>query len=76
MKVQGYSLKVKKTRQKIRNFYTAAQGLPSDAITAAAFDGKGVLWVGTDKGLAKFDGKKFAKFDVKAKRQYLNASCR
>ena len=66
MKVQGYSLKVKKTRQKIRNFYTAAQGLPSDAITAAAFDGKGVLWVGTDKGLAKFDGKKFAKFDVKA----------
>ncbi|HQD73500.1 MAG TPA: hypothetical protein PLY67_08785, partial [Clostridiales bacterium] len=40
--------------------------MPSDAITAAAFDGKGVLWVGTDKGLAKFDGKKFAKFDVKA----------
>ena len=64
--MQGYSLKVKKTRQKIRNFYTAAQVLPAEAISSAAFDGKGVLCVGTDKGLAKFDGKKFAKFDVKA----------
>ena len=69
--MQGYSLKLKKTKQKIRTFYNAANGLPSDLITATVIDSKGVLWVGTDNGLSKFDGKKFTAVDIKADDAYI-----
>lgn len=34
----------------------SADGLPSNTILALAFDAQGVLWIGTDAGLARFDG--------------------
>jgi ligand-binding sensor domain-containing protein/nitrogen-specific signal transduction histidine kinase/CheY-like chemotaxis protein len=33
------------------------EGLPSDNVLSLAFDAKGVLWVGTMGGLARYDGK-------------------
>ena len=35
---------------------TDAESLPSDDVLSLAFDGKGVLWIGTIAGLANFDG--------------------
>src|SRR5881296_1016385 len=35
------------------------QGLPQSSITALAQDAHGFLWVGTQKGLARFDGVRF-----------------
>lgn len=34
----------------------AKQGLPSDLVTALAFAGDGAVWIGTDSGVAVFDG--------------------
>ena len=39
--------------------YTQADGLPSDTVLSLAVDADGVLWVGTDKGLARQRGKRF-----------------
>ncbi|MCD4736305.1 MAG: histidine kinase [Bacteroidales bacterium] len=41
-----------------RNF-TMQDGLPSNSIRAIHKDSKGYLWVGTDAGLCRFDGKQF-----------------
>jgi signal transduction histidine kinase/ligand-binding sensor domain-containing protein len=38
-------------------------GLPSGAIWALAQDGAGYLWIGTDSGLARFDGERFRTWD-------------
>ena len=40
----------------ITRWSAVAGGLPSDTILALAFDAAGVLWIGTDAGLARFDG--------------------
>lgn len=40
--------------------WTRRDGLPPGAIFALAQDGDGYLWVGTDAGLSRFDGVKFA----------------
>jgi len=39
--------------------YTARDGLPQNAVMALARDGEGFLWVGTEQGLARFDGERF-----------------
>lgn len=39
--------------QRTRTFYQTAEGLPSDSILSLACDGQGVLWAGTDAGLAR-----------------------
>lgn len=36
--------------------YGVADGLPSSSVNAIAQDGQGYLWLGTDDGLARFDG--------------------
>lgn len=36
--------------------WTMRERLPSDTILALAFDAQGVLWIGTDAGLARLDG--------------------
>src|SRR3569623_1151943 len=39
--------------------FTARDGLPQNAVMALARDGVGFLWVGTEQGLARFDGERF-----------------
>jgi ligand-binding sensor domain-containing protein len=34
---------------------TSADGLPSDSVYALLTDAQGVVWIGTDKGLAKYE---------------------
>lgn len=53
-------VKTGKFPQLTRRVFTTADGLKSDNITAMRFDANGVLFVGTDKGLARFDGEKFS----------------
>ena len=44
---------------RMRRYTLAGDGLPSDTVLALAVDGDGVLWVGTDKGLARQRGDRF-----------------
>jgi hypothetical protein len=37
-------------------YTTEDSGLPSNQVTALAFDAQEILWIGTDNGLAQFDG--------------------
>lgn len=39
--------------------YTSKQGLPQNSIRALAFDQYGFLWVATEGGVARFDGRRF-----------------
>ena len=41
--------------------YAEQQGLPADAVFDAYEDRDGTLWVGTSRGLAKFDGRRFTR---------------
>jgi ligand-binding sensor domain-containing protein/CheY-like chemotaxis protein len=41
---------------RITRWTSEAGGLPSDTVLALVFDAAGVLWIGTDAGLARFDG--------------------
>lgn len=40
-------------------FYTTKDGLPSNSIYKCVLDNHGFLWITTDNGLTKFDGKNF-----------------
>src|SRR3954451_19167585 len=42
--------------------WTQAEGLPQDTVRAIAQTSDGYLWVGTDEGLARFDGFRFVSF--------------
>ena len=51
----------------VQNFHqwgsiTVFNGLPSDAVRAIAQTSDGVMWFGTDNGLARFDGRRIQKF--------------
>ena len=48
--------------QYTRTVWTQGQGLPQDTIHALAQTPDGYLWVGTDEGLARFDGYEFVAF--------------
>jgi hypothetical protein len=53
--------------QEIRTAYTMADGLPSDNVLCIAVTDGGVVFAGTDKGLAKFDGESWIQvFDIPA----------
>ncbi len=52
----GYSL--------FRSF-TVADGLPSNHIYTCVEDNKGFLWVATDAGISRFDGRHFQTFTTK-----------
>src|SRR3954462_302962 len=41
---------------------TVFNGLPSDSVRAIAQTPDGVMWFGTDNGLARFDGRRIQKF--------------
>ena len=40
-------------------FYTTKDGLPSNSIYKSILDNHGFLWIATDNGVSKFDGKNF-----------------
>lgn len=42
--------------------YTTHQGLPIDNVYAAAQDGDGFIWFGTDFGISRFDGYRFINY--------------
>ncbi|MEG3050973.1 MAG: two-component regulator propeller domain-containing protein, partial [Thermomonas sp.] len=46
-------------RGAMRRYTRAVDGLPSDTVLSLAVDADGVLWVGTDKGLARQRGARF-----------------
>lgn len=49
--------------QYLRTVWTQEQGLPQDTIRAIAQTKDGYLWLGTDEGLARFDGYEFVVFN-------------
>ena len=53
----------KSLTQYSRQVWTQQDGLPQDTIRAIAQTTDGYLWVGTDEGLARFDGYEFVVFD-------------
>jgi signal transduction histidine kinase/ligand-binding sensor domain-containing protein len=54
---------LKSLTQYTRTVWTQQQGLPQDTIRAIAQTSDGYLWLGTDDGLARFDGYEFAVFN-------------
>ncbi|PZF74807.1 sensor histidine kinase [Taibaiella soli] len=44
--------------------YTAADGLPSNTIYYVFKDSRGILWFGSDKGIARYNGVRFEKFST------------
>jgi len=44
--------------------YDTEQGLPLDTVYALAGDRHGFVWVGTEDGLARFDGRRFDRIDL------------
>ncbi|MGB1040166.1 MAG: ATP-binding protein [Flavobacteriales bacterium] len=44
------------------NSFTEINGLPSNSIQSLAQDATGYLWIGTDKGLSRFDGSSFVNY--------------
>lgn len=49
-------------QQRFFRHFTMADGLPDREVTAVAEDGLGFLWVGTNDGLARFDGREWQVF--------------
>jgi PAS domain S-box-containing protein len=49
--------------QYIHDSWGTERGLPSGSITAIAQTSDGYLWIGTDKGLVRFDGLNFHQFE-------------
>lgn len=50
--------------QLTRTVFTSADGLASDNITALCYGADNCLYVGTDRGLSKIDGKKITAVDI------------
>lgn len=57
--MKNYSLKTKAVPQKIRTLFDTSSGLPSANITALCYGSNGTLYVGTNNGLAYFNGTGF-----------------
>jgi signal transduction histidine kinase/ligand-binding sensor domain-containing protein len=50
--------------------YRVEHGLPSDVIKAVAQDTLGFIWIATDEGLVKFDGRRFTTYKQALSNQY------
>jgi signal transduction histidine kinase/ligand-binding sensor domain-containing protein len=48
----------------IRTNFTVEDGLPDNVVNAILQTGNGLLWVGTESGLASFDGREFIPIDL------------
>jgi signal transduction histidine kinase/ligand-binding sensor domain-containing protein len=53
----------KRLTQYSHRVWTQEDGLPQDTIRTVAQTGDGYLWIGTDEGLARFDGYEFTTFN-------------
>ena len=53
----------KSLTQYSQRVWTQQDGLPQDTIRSVAQTNDGYLWIGTDEGLARFDGYEFTTFD-------------
>ncbi len=51
------------SQERLWKSYSTSDGLPSRYITTIFQDRDGVMWFGTDKGVARFDGVTFTTFD-------------
>jgi ligand-binding sensor domain-containing protein len=49
--------------QYVHDRFTDRQGLPQNAVRALLSSRRGELWIGTDEGLARFDGVRFTVYD-------------
>ena len=49
----------------LANIYTVKDGLPSNFIYEIAEDNNGFLWISTDNGISRFDGKRFVNYTTK-----------
>ncbi len=56
---KAYTQELKLTQQ-----FTTANGLPSNRLYECIQDYKGYLWIGTDNGVAKYDGKVFQIYNI------------
>ncbi|HEX4168303.1 MAG TPA: two-component regulator propeller domain-containing protein, partial [Bryobacteraceae bacterium] len=52
----------------IRTTFTVEDGLPSNVINAILQTRNGLMWIGTDAGLARFDGRHFTPVDFRGPR--------
>ncbi len=50
--------------QHVVQAHTQQQGLPLDAVYAVTEDQENFVWVGTEDGLAQFDGRHFERIDL------------
>ena len=53
----------RRVTQSIHRFWNQEDGLPQDTVRALAQTPDGYLWIGTDEGLARFDGYEFTAFN-------------
>jgi ligand-binding sensor domain-containing protein/AraC-like DNA-binding protein len=58
----------------IHRQWSVKDGLPHDSVTCFAQDAKGFIWVGTDNGLARFDGDDFKIFNKNNTKEIKNNS--
>lgn len=58
----------------IHRQWSVKDGLPHDSVTCFAQDTKGFIWVGTDNGLARFDGDDFKIFNKNNTKEIKNNS--
>ena len=49
--------------QLVQERWSVAQGLPQDSVQAVLQSRDGYLWIGTQEGLVRFDGRQFTVFD-------------
>ena len=64
MKKRSMVCRLGKFSQLTRTVFTSADGLASDNITALCYGADNCLYVGTDRGLSKIDGKKITTVDI------------
>ena len=57
------------TGEYIRTDFTVEDGLPSNVVNAIVQTRNGFLWVGTDAGLVRFNGRKFIPFELRQPQQ-------
>lgn len=51
--------------------YRTAQGLPADKVNTVTRDRIGFLWVATDNGLARYDGRSFTAYQASLESRYI-----